>query len=127
MSTSVPDGISFSDLEALISDAPTDIVDQVNEHSDECPGCSECDLDTLVTKALDAFEAVSPEPTVAKAAVMSIINRMVAWHSTVAEAHIEEGETESAIGWARDAGKFQACLNILTTISVSDSDPTCTV
>ena len=121
MSTSVPDGISFSDLESLMESAPTDVVDQIEEDTDET------EFGKLVDKALEAFESVSPEPTVAKAAVMSILNRMVAWHSTVAEAHVAEGETESAIGWARDAGKFQACLNILATISVSNDDPTCTV
>ena len=121
MSTSVPDGISFSDLEALIEDAPTDIVDKVEETTEED------EFGKTVDKALDAFEAVSNEPTVAKAAVMSILSRMVAWHSAVSEAHMKEGEIESAIGWARDAGKFQACLNILSSISVSDDDPTCTV
>ena len=120
MSTSVPDGISFSDLEALIEDAPTDIVDVVEETTEED------EFNKTVEKALDAFEAVSNEPTVAKAAVMSILNRMVAWHSAVSKQHIEDGEIESAIGWARDAGKFQACLNILSSICVSDDDPTCT-
>ena len=121
MSTSVPDGISFSDLEALIEDAPTDIVDKVEETTEED------EFSKTVEKALDAFEAVSGEPTVAKAAVMSILNRMVAWHSGVSERNMQEGEVESAIGWARDAGKFQACLNILSTISVADDDPTCLV
>ena len=120
MSTSVPDGISFSDLEALIEDAPTDIVDKVEETT------KEDEFDKTVNAALDAFEAVSPEPTVAKAAVMAILNRMVAWHSGVAQQNMQDGEIESAIGWARDAGKFQACLNILSTIMVSDDDPTCT-
>ena len=120
MSTSVPDGISFSELESLMDSAPTDIVDVVEETTEED------EFGKTVEKALDAFEAVSNEPTVAKAAVMSILNRMVAWHSAVSQQNMEDGEIESAIGWARDAGKFQACLNILSTISVSNDDPTCT-
>ena len=121
MSTSVPDGISFSDLESLMEAAPTDIVDVVEETT------KEDEFGKTVDKALDAFEAVSNEPTVAKAAVMSILSRMVAWHSAVSESHMKDGEIESAVGWARDAGKFQACLNILSSIMVSDDDPTCTV
>ena len=35
--------------------------------------------------------------------------------------------TSAAIGWARDAGKFQAIANILSTIEVGDDDFTCTV
>ena len=40
---------------------------------------------------------------------------------------ISEGEARGAIGWARDAGKFQAIANILSTIEVGDDDFTCTV
>ena len=58
---------------------------------------------------------------------MSILDRMVEWHTNVSQSLIEQGETRSAIGWARDAGKFQAALNILSTIQVSDDDLTCLV
>ena len=123
MSTSVPDGVSFSDLESLIENAPTDIVDrEVNDQSE-----SISDLDKRVKAALDAFEAVADDALTAKAAVMSIIDRMIGWHTHVAESLIEDKDVESAIGWARDAGKFQAVYNILSTIQVSDDDPTCMV
>ena len=41
------------------------------------------------------------------------------------ESFIEEGQTEQAMGWSRDAGKFQAIWNILATISVDHDDFTC--
>ena len=44
------------------------------------------------------------------------------WHMGSAERRMEEGEFQSAGGWARDAGKIQAAWNILSTIEVCDED-----
>lgn len=124
MTQSVPNGFSFSELEAMLENAPTDIVDQ----KPECEFCSSdnSDVDELwdtVSKALEAFEEVADGPLAAKGAVVVIINRMIEWHSSIAKKMIEAGEVESAIGWARDAGKFQAIANIITTVQVTDDDP----
>ena len=35
---------------------------------------------------------------------------------------MEDGEHSAALGWARDAGKFQSILNILDTVEVCDDD-----
>ena len=113
----------MDDLEAMLENAPADIVDR--EVDDE--PCSSCQLEERVNAALEAFEAVASDPLTAKAAVMAIVDRMIDWHTSVAKSGIEQGELASAIGWARDAGKFQAIHNILATIQVADDDPTCTV
>ena len=120
MSTSVPDGISFSELESLIEDAPTDIVDQVNDDKELD------DFEAKLNAAMEAFEKIADDAVTAKAAVQSIVARMFEWHSAVALKQMQTDDAESAIGWARDAGKFQAVMNILTTISVGPDDPTCT-
>ena len=120
MSTSVPDGISFDKLQSLIEDAPTDIVDQVND--DEKLN----DFEAKLNAAMEAFEEIADDAVTAKAAVQSIVARMFEWHSAVSENQMERGEHQSALGWARDAGKFQAVMNILLTISVGPDDPTCT-
>ena len=120
MSTSVPDGISFSELQSLIEDAPTDIVDQVNDDKEFD------DFEAKLNAAMEAFEEIADDAITAKAAVQSIVARMFDWHSSVAIKQMEANDTESAIGWARDAGKFQAVMNILLTISVGPDDPTCT-
>ena len=120
MSTSVPDGISFSELESLIEDAPTDIVDQVNDDKEFD------DFEAKLNAAMEAFEEIADDAITAKAAVQSIVQRMFEWHSAVAIQQMKADDTESAIGWARDAGKFQAVMNILLTISVGPDDPTCT-
>ena len=120
MSTSVPDGISFSELQSLIEDAPTDIVDQVNDDKEFD------DFEAKLNAAMEAFEEIADDAITAKAAVQSIVARMFEWHSAVAEKQMKADDVESAIGWARDAGKFQAVMNILLTISVGPDDPTCT-
>ena len=56
-----------------------------------------------------------------------LAQRMLEFHSKCGVMQIEDGETMSAVAWLRDAGKFQAVLNILATISCGDDDPTCTV
>ena len=121
--SNIPDSFSPDALQELMESAPLDVVDR--EVDDET--CSSCELHERVTAALEAFEEVAEDALTAKAGVMSILDRMVEWHSTVAQSLIERGETEAAIGWARDAGKFQAALNILQTIQVADDDPTCLV
>ena len=119
--SNIPDSFSPEALQELLESAPTDIVDR--EVDDE----PNCELHERVVAALEAFEEVAEDALTAKAGVMSILDRMVEWHSTVAQSLIERGEVDSAIGWARDAGKFQAALNILQTIQVADDDPTCLV
>ena len=119
--SNIPDSFSPEALKELLENAPTDIVDR--EIDDE----PNCELHERVVAALEAFEEVADDALTAKAGVMSILDRMVDWHTTVAQSLIEQGKVEAAIGWARDAGKFQAALNILSTIQVSDDDPTCLV
>jgi hypothetical protein len=120
MSTSVPDSISFEQLAGLIDDAPIDIVDQVNDDNELD------EFEVKLNEAMEAFEEIADDAMTAKAAVQSIVARMFDWHTAVAEKQIKEGDTDCAIGWARDAGKFQAVMNILLTISVGPDDPTCT-
>ena len=119
--SNIPDSFSPEALQELLESAPIDIVDR--EVDDE----PSCELHERVVAALEAFEEVADDALTAKAGVMSILDRMVEWHTTVAQSLIEQGETRTAIGWARDAGKFQAALNILQTIQVADDDPTCLV
>ena len=124
---SVPNGFSMADLEAMLEDAPTDV-------TDVCPDCGEenklTDREKLLVERAEqvldgASEGIASEdaPILHKIMVQMIITHMVEWHSRVAENHLDD--PESAIGWARDAGKFQAVMNILTTISVANDDFTC--
>ena len=60
-----------------------------------------------------------------KAMVFNILNHMIEWHTQMANRLIDEGHTDAAIGWARDAGKLQSVCNVLTTISLGEDDFMC--
>ena len=120
MSTSVPDGISFADLQALAKDAPDDsaIVPTDGPFS----GFSEEELKDLVNTWLENMHETCADPMFAKAILWRIIDNMIGWHTQAGKHQFEEGDTDSAVCWLRDAGKFQAMGNVLQTINVGPHD-----
>jgi hypothetical protein len=52
------------------------------------------------------------------------MGNMLNWHNKMAEQMMEDGEFSNAAAWLKDAGKFQAIMNILQTIEIGDDDPT---
>ena len=122
--TTTPDGISFSDLQDFIKDAPKE--NDVQKEAEALYGGKTADeLNEIVLRHLNEISEEVNHPLSHKLAAMEIINNMISWHTTVAEKMIEEGEIASAMCWARDAGKFQSCMNILTTVGVGNDDFTC--
>ena len=119
----------MSDLEALLQDAPRDITDIQPEASED-----EDEREQRLTKlAVSTLEAMA-EPLdgqdaaqVEKLILHMIAQKMVEWHSRVGHRLAEDGETMAAMGWHRDAGKFQSILNILDTVNVGPDDFTCAV
>ena len=63
-----------------------------------------------------------PDPLVHKVMAMMVICRMVEWHKGVAQVKLEDGNKQSMGAWMRDAGKFQACMDILTSIAIGPDD-----
>ena len=122
--TTTPDGISFSDLQDFIKDAPKE-TDVQKEALPLYAGKTAAELDEIVQRHLTEISEEVNHPLSHKLAAMEIINNMITWHTTVAEKMIEDGEIASAMCWARDAGKFQSCMNILSTVGVGNDDFTC--
>ncbi len=120
MSTSVPDGISFADLQALAKDAPDDSA--IVPTDGPFNGLTEEQLKDLVDTQLELIHDGCPHPMFAKAIVWRIIGNMIAWHTAAGESQFKDGETQSAVCWLRDAGKFQAILDILMSIHVGNGD-----
>ena len=120
MSTSVPDGISFADLQALAKDAPDEAVNVPTKGPFN--GLSEDELKDLVDAHLELIHEVCPDPMFAKALLWRLANNMIGWHTEAGKYQLEEGETQAAVCWLRDAGKFQAIGNILQTINVGPHD-----
>ena len=119
MTASVPNGFSAEDLQAMLDSAPKE--DEV--HAPEAPLSDEDAIDAAADDALNSVK--NPGPLVHKVMAMKVIVRMIEWHTSYGEALIKDGETEMAVSWLRDAGKFQACLALLQGITVGNDDFTC--
>ena len=119
----------MADLEAMLENAPQDITDIQPEASEDSDDREERPtrlaahtLDAML-EPLDGQDAAQVE----KLILHLIAQKMIEWHSRVGHRLAEEGETTAAVGWLRDAGKFQAVLNILDTVTVGPEDFTCAV
>ena len=125
--TATPDSFSMADLEAMLENAPQDITDI----QPKAPESEEDRVDRFVSMATEALDNLTEDLSgqdaaqVEKAILHMISTKMVEWHSRVGHRVAEEGDLRSAIGWLRDAGKFQAMLDSLVNIGVGPNDHTC--
>ena len=119
--TTTPDGISFADLQSHLKDAPKeeDVQKVAEPLYDDKTGD---ELIEIVNRHLTEITEEVNHPLSHKLAAMEIMNNMIDWHTNIANKMIEDGETASAIAWARDAGKFQSIMNILVTIAIGNDD-----
>tara|TARA_B100000405_G_C16640729_1_gene394780 strand:- start:167 stop:568 length:402 start_codon:yes stop_codon:yes gene_type:complete len=127
-SFNIPDSFSADQLKEMMSEAiPEEIAHKCelcdcDSDEDEGPHGSNNLTDDQVINvaaaALDEAAAVCDDPIVHKVMMHMIIDNLLAWHKTI-------GEKTDIHAWSRDAGKFQAIANILSTIGVSDHDFTC--
>lgn len=62
------------------------------------------------------------DPVVHKLALLKIAQNMVLWHSKVGEAANERGDEDCGTAWLRDAGKWQAIMDIVTSINIGPND-----
>ena len=135
MTSSIPDGISFGDLEAMQKDAARrDAEREVQESIERAKAAAEEKPDahydgktrdevidiaaSLVENALQQCN----DPMVHKLMMMMIIDNFLEWHTKAGINQMEDGDTRSSVCWLRDAGKFQAIHNILDTITTGPKD-----
>ena len=119
--SNLPSEVSTADLQALLSNALSE---------DECHTPKELKGDDLFEAAREVCNTAVAQhncdaAVMHKAMVINIINHMIEWHTQMANRLIDEGHTDAAIGWARDAGKLQSVCNVLTTISLGEDDFMC--
>ena len=102
-------------------------------HAENC-SCNSCDdkqeftpefIDDVATEMLELASNKCADPLVHKVMAMKIILNMIEWHKNVALRQLDDGNQGSMGAWMRDAGKFQACMDILTSIMVGPDDFTC--
>ena len=119
MTASIPDGISFSDLQALAKDAPEETTTASDGPYD---GLAQDELIDLVETIIDDAHQKCGHPMIAKVMIMDIVSRLINWHSQSGLEQSEEGENKSAMYWHRDAGKLQAILCLIDGISMGPDD-----
>ena len=96
--TTTPDGISFSDLQDLIKDAPKEGESNKSESFDRAF------IEKVADEALSQASEQCKGPMVHKTMVAMIVSNMIDWHTHVGEQMFKEGETEAGTAWLRDAG-----------------------
>lgn len=119
--SATPDSISFEDLADLMVNAQQE-VEPVDKEAASYDGRTADEVSEVVKDKLSDMTDEINHPIVHKLAACEIIHSLMEWHTKAAERLAESNDTGVAIGWAKDAGKLQAVMNILTTISVCDDD-----
>jgi len=115
MTSSIPNGFSYEELENMLESAKPESVDPDT--------CTRKELYEIANKHLDAATEELKDPAVHGVMCELIILHMIEWHKHVALKLLEAGETDAAAAWMRDAGKFQAMANILDTVCFGENDP----
>ena len=122
--TATPDSFSMDDLKAMLESAPKeeDLGRAVTNSGDTTHDFSEETVSNIADEALEYATDRSHGPLVHKVMICKIICQMIDWHSKMHSVILEDGEEHSALCWARDAGKFQAIMDIITSINVGPED-----
>ena len=118
MSTSVPDGISFSDLQKLAEQAP----EETSTPKGPYAGLDKEELLELVETIVDDAHEKCGHPMIAKIMIIDIVTRLLNWHSRSGIDANKEGEFTAGMYWHRDAGKLQSILCLIDTISMGPDD-----
>ena len=121
MTSSIPDAFSPEELQRMLAEA------QPEPEVTTDPDCQSDEyICEIAQEAIDLACEKSAGPLVHKVMLHQIVQHMFDWHLKMANQLLEDDMTDPALGWSRDAGKFQAIMNILSTISVDNDDFTCT-
>ena len=121
MTSSIPESFNMDQLSELLETAQSE--DDLHTAADNSDKELTPDvIEGIAQEALELATEKCPDPLVHKVMAMMIICRMVDWHKGVAIKQLEDGNQESMGAWMRDAGKFQACMDILTSIAIGPDD-----
>ena len=122
MTASVPESFSMDELTAALESAPAE--EELRSNIDKREYTQEY-IEQVADDALEMASKLVKDPLVHKVMAMMIINRMIQWHTIIGEKHLEENETDAAICWFRDAGKFQSMFDSMIQINIGNNDFTC--
>ena len=120
----LPNSISTADLQMLADAAKDAGSDQETEEENTYSGLTFDEVWDVADEGLTLIQEKCAHPLGHKVAAIIVMGNMLNWHTKMAEQMMEDGEFTPASGWLKDAGKFQAIMNILQTIEIGDDDPT---
>ena len=112
-SSSIPDGLSISDLEKLLETAKTEETN-VEMTGSEMRKLVSDEVETLTDKFGTIFGY--------KCVAMYCIQMMKAYHDSAATDQMKNEEFDSALNWARDAGKLQAAFSDILEVHCGPQD-----
>ena len=125
----LPNSISTADLQKLADAAKASDPEVRTDEEVETPlfsGLTEDEVWDAADKGLSLIAEKCKHPIGHKVAAVLVMSNMIDWHIKMAKDMMEAGDFDPAAGWLKDAGKFQAIMNILTTIEVGSDDFTIT-
>lgn len=108
----------------MLESAPkeADMSDTASSDEDMC----DCEkLIELAGKLCDDAQDLSHGPMLHKVIALTIITRIAQWHQHTGEINWSAEDADTASCWIRDAGKLQAAMQILQSVSLGDEDFTC--
>ena len=125
MTSSVPDSFSMDELSEMLETAPNEELLHATVGCNDDKELTPEFIEGIAQECLEFATAKCPDPLVHKVMAMMIIHRMVDWHKGVALRQLDDDNLESMGAWMRDAGKFQAVMDILCSIAIGPDDWTC--
>ena len=123
--TSVPDSFNIDQLEEMLETAPNEELLHATVGCNDDKELTPEYIENVAQEVLELATDKCPDPLVHKVIAMIVIHRMVDWHKSVAQRQLDDDNLESMGAWMRDAGKFQACMDILCSIAIGPDDWTC--
>ena len=120
MTSSIPDGLSFSDLQGLMKDALKE------ETSNATKTYTHEEIAELIIPAVMAVREEIGDVSAYKHLAMYSLFKLFEFHNQVSIESMEnaenEDEREAALCWGRDAGWLQVCLNTLRNVGCGPND-----
>ncbi len=116
--TAIPDSFNLDELTAALENAPAEAEYKVDEKlsSDEI-------WDLAHEETVRTGKMTDNGPVFHKAMVMQILAKLQHFHTSMGDSVRENGAPDEVFNaWSRDAGKIQAAICILMTVSVDDDD-----
>ncbi len=120
MTASVPDGISFDELQSMMEDAAK------REPEEDCTLCaSRRAIEEAAEISLKSAIEIVHDPMVHKVMMLDILSQMVDWHTKIGESFMADDCTEAGVSWLRDAGKFQSMMGVYSALRLETTIGLC--